>query len=111
MTKVGNEKSEATLFLGDCAVMLKTLKGESIDLVISSPPYCIGKSYEDKTKAEEFVTDHEAILPEIVRVLKKGGSLCWQVGYHVREKSITPLDFVVFNILARFPDIHLRNRI
>ncbi|HSH38931.1 MAG TPA: site-specific DNA-methyltransferase [Chthoniobacterales bacterium] len=80
-------------------------------MTLTSPPYCIGKSYEDKTKAAEFVTDHETVLPEIVRVTKPGGSICWQVGYHVADGIVTPLDYVVYAILSKFPEIHLRNRI
>jgi adenine-specific DNA-methyltransferase len=100
-----------TLFNGDCAKLLASLPDNSVSLTLTSPPYCIGKSYEDKTKAEDFVKDHKAILPEIVRVTKPGGSICWQVGYHVSKGVVTPLDFVVFSILSAFKDIRLRNRI
>ncbi len=100
-----------TLFKGDCADLLASLPDNSVSLTLSSPPYCIGKSYEDKTKAEDFVEDHKTILPEIVRVTKPGGSICWQVGYHVSKGVVTPLDFVVFSILSEFKDVRLRNRI
>jgi len=101
-----------TLFPGDCAELLRSLPDDSVDLVLSSPPYCIGKAYEDKTKADEFLTDHEAILPQIVRVTKPGGSICWQVGYHVSDGVLTPLDFIVYRILTEACDeIVLRNRI
>lgn len=101
-----------TLFPGDCADLLRSLPDESIDLVLSSPPYCIGKAYEDKTKAEDFIKDHESILPEIVRVTKTGGSICWQVGYHVSNGVVTPLDYIIYRILnEECKNIHLRNRI
>src|SRR5471030_2847831 len=100
-----------TLFKGDCADLLASLPNNSVSLTLTSPPYCIGKSYEDKTKAEDFVKDHKTILPQIVRVTKPGGSICWQVGYHVSKGVVTPLDFVVFSILSEFKDIRLRNRI
>jgi adenine-specific DNA-methyltransferase len=106
-----SQKNAYTLFLGDCAELLGSLPDESIDLTLTSPPYCIGKSYEDKKKAEDFVKDHEAILPEVVRVTKKGGSICWQVGYHVSNGVVTPLDYVVYRILAAETEIQLRNRI
>lgn len=101
-----------TLYPGDCAHLLQSLPDESIDLVLSSPPYCIGKAYEDKTKAEDFLKDHESILPEIVRVTKMGGSICWQVGYHVSNCVVTPLDFIIHRILTeKCKNIYLRNRI
>jgi adenine-specific DNA-methyltransferase len=101
-----------TLYPGNCAELLKSLPDSSVDLVLTSPPYCIGKAYEDKTKAEDFIIDHEKILPEIVRVTKTGGSICWQVGYHVSHGVVTPLDYIVFDILKnKCKDIYLRNRI
>ncbi len=71
----------------------------------------MGKSYEHETDAADFVKNHEAVLPEVVRVTKNGGSICWQVGYHVSDCIVTPLDYHVFRILAAYPSIHLRNRI
>lgn len=101
-----------TLFQGDCAELLGSLPDESVDLVLTSPPYCMGKVYEKHTKAEDFIKNHESILPEIVRVTKDGGSICWQVGYHVSNGEVTPLDFVVYRILMeKCKDVHLRNRI
>jgi len=100
-----------SLFKGDCADLLAGLPDNSVSLTLTSPPYCIGKSYEDKTKAEDFIKDHKTVLPEIVRVTKAGGSICWQVGYHVSNGVLTPLDFVVFSILSEFKEIQLRNRI
>lgn len=71
----------------------------------------MGKNYENKTDAADFTADHEAILPEIIRVVRPGGSICWQVGYHVSDGVVTPLDFIIFEIMSRYPHIHLRNRI
>jgi adenine-specific DNA-methyltransferase len=105
------KNNNLTLYRGDCAELLAKIPDASIDLTLTSPPYCIGKAYEDKRKAEDFLKDHEAILPEIVRVTKLGGSICWQVGYHVDAGVVTPLDFVVFQILNKFPHVRLRNRI
>lgn len=109
--KTWRPDQEFTLFQGDCATLISSLPDESVDLTLTSPPYCIGKAYEDKTEAEDFIKDHEAILPEIVRVTKNGGSICWQVGYHVDEGVVVPLDFIVFQILSKYPNIKLRNRI
>jgi len=110
--KVYRPRQKMTLFLGDCADLLRSLPDNSVDLVLTSPPYCIGKAYEDKTKAEDFVKDHEVILPEIVRVTKPGGSICWQVGYHVSNGVVTPLDIIVYSILKeKCKDVFLRNRI
>jgi adenine-specific DNA-methyltransferase len=84
---------------------------ESIDLTITSPPYCMGKKYEKSRSVQDFITAHKRILPEIARITRVGGSICWQVGYHVDDRSVYPLDFAVFSILNEIADIRLRNRV
>jgi len=71
----------------------------------------MGKEYERKNTLEDFVSIHERILPRILEVTKPGGSICWQVGYHVRDNKIIPLDFLVHQIMSKFSDLKLRNRI
>lgn len=106
------ETNKFTLFEGDCASLIDSLPENSVRLAISSPPYCIGKVYEDETKASDFVANHESILPAICQRIQSGGSLCWQVGYHIDNGVSTPLDFVVYEILKRkCPEMILRNRI
>lgn len=95
----------------DCIQLLRSLPPESIDLTVTSPPYCIGKEYEVCQSAEDFVQEHERVLPRIVELTKPGGHVCWQVGYHVKDNAIVPLDFLVHQIMCRFPDMTLRNRI
>lgn len=103
--------ARATLFAGDCRNLLSTLDDNSIDLTVTSPPYCMGKEYERATSVDEFISAHRLLLPEIVRVTRPGGSICWQVGYHVLENVTFPLDFAVFQIMQELKDVRLRNRI
>ena len=112
--KIGRQAKKnqnAILYLGDCRNLLSKLRSNSVDLVITSPPYCMGKVYEKTTKTEDFIKNHEEILPEIVRITKKGGSICWQVGYHVKNGAVMPLDFLVHDIMKKIPETSLRNRI
>jgi adenine-specific DNA-methyltransferase len=100
-----------TVYLGDALEMLKLLPDECVDMVVTSPPYCMGKVYEDEKSVEQFEGAHNDILPEVVRITKAGGSICWQVGYHVNEKEIVPLDYIVHSIMQRIEGMTLRNRI
>lgn len=100
-----------TVFRGNCGELLKKLPPRSVDLVLTSPPYCIGKSYEKKTQAEQFLNDLRAILPQLLRVVRTGGSICWQVGYHVTDRVVTPLDFLIYDMMLGQRNVHLRNRI
>ena len=95
------EGNKATLYDGDCKKLLKGLPDESVDLVVTSPPYCIGKAYEDpKDDIDTFKKLHEDIFSELYRVVKVGGSICWQVGYHVSETCIVPLDCIVYDLFT-----------
>jgi adenine-specific DNA-methyltransferase len=102
---------KAVLHYGDSIDLLRTLPNESVHLTITSPPYCMGKEYEGTDKLEDFIEAHRRILPEIHRVTATGGSICWQVGYHVKNGGVMPLDFLVHGIMQSFPDLVLRNRI
>jgi adenine-specific DNA-methyltransferase len=101
----------AALFEGDCFELMSELPTASVDLVITSPPYCIGMEYERAKTVEDFFTAHRRLLPEIIRVTKPGGSICWQVGYHVSKRVAYPLDYAIFSILDGNDQVALRNRI
>ena len=60
---------------------------------------------------DDFRREHMAIIPRIVDVTKPGGNICWQVGYHVKNGALTPLDFVVHEIFSSISDVVLRNRV
>lgn len=96
---------------GDWRDLVDSIPVESIDLTVTSPPYCIGKSYEDSRSLEDFRKEHREIIPRVVELTKPGGNICWQVGYHVKDAALTPLDFVVHGIFSAIPNILLRNRI
>jgi adenine-specific DNA-methyltransferase len=107
-----SEKKEAAqLFKCSAEFLLATLSDNSVDLIITSPPYCMGMEYEKSTSADDFLRDHKKIFPEIERVLKKGGSVCWQVGHHVDRGVVTPLDALVYIAAQEAPKLVLRNRI
>lgn len=104
-------KVAATLFHGDCFDLLKVLPDRSIDLIVSSPPYCMGKEYENDHDLATFQASHALLMPELVRVLRDGGSLCWQVGWHVKNGVLTPLDYFIYSEMAKHQEMMLRNRI
>lgn len=99
------------LYHGDTRDLIGAMPDESIDMVFSSPPYCIGKQYESARSIEDFRSMHSELIPELVRILRPGGSFCWQVGSHVTNGVVTPLDYLVFAEMLRFPDMRLRNRV
>lgn len=68
---------------------LKKIESGKFDLILSSPPYNVGKEYETKTSIEEYLESQEPIIDELVRTLSDKGNLCWQVGNYVDRARFT----------------------
>lgn len=94
----------------DCMDFLPLIHDEKVQLVVTSPPYNIGKEYESHLDLNEYKKQQTKIIKECVRTLKKTGSLCWQVGTYVKNSVRLPLDVYLFDI---FTDLGLKfqNRI
>ncbi len=79
-------------------------------LIVTSPPYNLGKNYERKTSLDSYLADQERVVSECVRLLDDEGSICWQVGNYVDDGEIMPLDSLLYPIF-RDKGLKLRNRI
>lgn len=95
---------------GDTAEFTKTIPSESIQLIITSPPYNIGKQYEVRQAIESYLDQQSAVIDDLVRVLSPHGSVCWQVGNYVENSEVFPLD-VFFYHQFKQRGLRLRNRI
>jgi DNA modification methylase len=51
---------------GDCLNALRNIEDSKFDLILTSPPYNIGKSYETKTSIEKYLEAQETIIIELV---------------------------------------------
>jgi adenine-specific DNA-methyltransferase len=94
----------------DNLAFMRKLKSNSVQLIVTSPPYNIGKKYETRSPLDLYVQEQAFAISECVRVLKNTGSLCWQVGNHVQNGEIFPLDMVLYPVFAKH-GLKLRNRI
>ena len=110
ITQNFDPQAHAVVYPGDCLDLLKQVPDESVALVITSPPYNIGKPYEDRKALDEYLSWQEEVIRESVRTLKPEGSLVWQVGNYVENGEILPLDILLFPIF-RSLGLKLRNRI
>jgi len=95
---------------GDSLTVLKEIEDGKFDLIITSPPYNVGKSYETKTSIEKYLETQEIIIKELLRTLSDKGNLCWQVGNYVDKGEIFPLDIYYYQIFKKL-GLKLRNRI
>lgn len=95
---------------GDCLEVMREIPSVSVDLALTSPPYNIGKEYEQRKSLPVYLAWHLDILAETVRTLKVGGSIAWQLGNYVESGAVYPLDCLLF---SQFIELGLipRNRI
>jgi site-specific DNA-methyltransferase (adenine-specific) len=75
-----------TVLTGDALTMLRTLAAESVDAVITSPPYLLARDYGSdgqlgqEANVDEWVANLRAVSREIARVLAPTGSYWLNVG-------------------------------
>jgi adenine-specific DNA-methyltransferase len=98
------------IYRGDCLEMLRRLPEGCVDLVVSSPPYNLGKEYEAKRALDIYLEEQTEVLQECVRVLRDTGSIFWQVGAFSHKGALVPLDIRFFPVLESLGMIP-RNRI
>jgi adenine-specific DNA-methyltransferase len=102
--------SNASMECADNLDFMRPLASESMKLIVTSPPYNIGKAYETRMQLDNYVSSQAQVISECVRLLHEDGSICWQVGNHVHQGEIIPLDTILYHV---FKDhgLKLRNRI
>lgn len=86
------------------------LPSEFFSLIVTSPPYNIGKSYEKQVGLHDYLLWQTTIIEQLVRLLKPNGSLCWQVGNYVDGGEVFPLDLYFYPIFKKL-GLQLRNRV
>jgi adenine-specific DNA-methyltransferase len=89
---------------------MRELSPDSMNLIVSSPPYNLGKEYETRRSLDVYKEEQAATIAEAVRLLHPRGSICWQVGNYVANGEVFPLDAILYPLF----DVHglqLRNRI
>ena len=105
-------RPEARIVLhhGDVMELLATLPAGTVRLVVTSPPYNLGKEYETRVGLRTYLQTQKQIIKELVRVLADDGSICWQVGNFAENGEVFPLDIYYYDIFKDL-GLKLRNRI
>ena len=89
---------------------MRRFKDGVMSLIVTSPPYNLGKSYEQQSSLDAYLEHQNRVIDECVRLLNSSGSICWQVGNYVEKGEIVPLDNVLFPLFKKH-GLKLRNRI
>ena len=111
MNKLAAEESHP--YLISCSnnlEFMRSMRSGGFMLVVTSPPYNLGKAYESKSSIDEYMLSQDQVIGECVRLLHDQGSICWQTGNYVDRGSIVPIDSILFPIF-RDHGLKLRNRV
>jgi adenine-specific DNA-methyltransferase len=103
-------RKDAVVYQGDCLELLRQVPDRALQLVVTSPPYNIGKEYEKRLNIDQYVKQQSAVIAECVRALSDTGSICWQVGNFVDNGAIYPLDSMLYPVF-RDHGLQMRNRV
>lgn len=107
--RLQNDKS-VVLECQENLAFMRSLPDRSMKLIVTSPPYNIGKAYERRSTLEQYIQQQTQVIAECVRLLHANGSICWQVGNHVHNGEIVPLDIPLYQSFKNH-GLKLRNRI
>jgi len=83
-------KSDITIYNGDCIEIMNQMLENSIDLIITSPPYNVGidyDSWDDKKSFEEHKLFIRDWLKSALRILKKDGRMALNIPYEINIKE------------------------
>jgi adenine-specific DNA-methyltransferase len=103
-------EADIVLYHGDASDFIASMPDNSISLIITSPPYNLGKDYEDRVVIGEYLETQAQLIAQLHRILRDDGSICWQVGNFVQDGEVYPLDILYYDIFKRL-NLRLRNRI
>lgn len=100
--KVGKpyfDSNNVLLYKMDCSEFMESLDSEIIDLTITSPPYNIGKEYENIVKNEDYLKWCEKWLNQIYQSTTPFGSFWLNLGYfEVPEKGkCVPIPYLLWD--------------
>ncbi len=68
-----------SIVLGDAREVLKRLPSNCVHLMVTSPPYNVGKEYDEDLSLSEYMGLIEEVMREVYRVLVWGGRACFNV--------------------------------
>ena len=108
-TKLGPSE-RVVLHEGNTLDFLKSCPDDFFKLIVTSPPYNIGKEYEKRLEIDTYLNQQANVISECVRCLSPSGSMCWQVGNYVDNGAILPLDALLFPVFQQH-GLKMRNRI
>ena len=94
-------KTTHEFMAGDALKLMKKMPDESVDLIITDPPFNIGKDYgvyKDNKSPDEYIEWCKQWIKECIRLLKKHGSLYL---FNYPENNALLLPFIKKNMVFK----------
>jgi len=101
---------DAYMACEDNLSFMQALPDGCAKLIVTSPPYNIGKAYEKVSALDDYLEGQARVIKECVRLLDNRGSICWQIGNYVQGGEVFPLDIMLYPVFKE-QGLRLRNRI
>lgn len=97
---------------GDAIEKLEAVNDGSCKLIITSPPYNIGKEYErdKRLSLREYLRWLDKVIGALCDKVASDGHICWQSGNYIERGEVFPLDIFFYRMFKR-RGLKLRNRI
>jgi adenine-specific DNA-methyltransferase len=104
--------SDWVVLEGDAFDELDKVQDASCKLIVTSPPYNIGKEYEreQRLSLREYIRRLDKIIGKLCQKVAVDGHICWQSGSFVEDGEVFPLDSFFYRMFKR-RGLKLRNRI
>lgn len=102
--------SNTHMYHDSCETLIPDFYDGMFDLILTSPPYNLGKEYESIQPFQDYLTWIESIIDMLVPKLAVTGSICWQSGNYVDSGEVYPLDIYFYPMFKKH-GLLLRNRI
>lgn len=108
------------ILCGDCLTILRTLPSNSINTVVTSPPYYNqrdynidhhGKSIGNEESVNEYVQSLIDIFKECIRVIKNDGSIFFNIGDKYNDASLLLVPYRFAIEATKVPSVYLINQI
>jgi adenine-specific DNA-methyltransferase len=93
------ENEDCILYCGDSLKLMEKLDQSLVDLTVTSPPYNIGKEYEDPMPLENYIAWCKDWISQIHRITKDQGAFWLNIGYlEIPEKGkAVPISYLLWD--------------
>ncbi len=99
------QEKDIFIYNTDIIKFLKLLNNETIDLIITSPPYNVGHNYDnynDSLPEKDYIRWIGDVAKELFRVCKKGSRVCINLPFAIKNKETKQVFFLATKIAEIF---------